>query len=113
MNMVDIIESENLKKDVPEFNIGDTVKVFVKIKEGDKERIQAYEGVVIARKNGSVRETFTVRRISYGVGVERTFPIHSPLIDHVEVTRQGKARRAKLYYIRNLTGKAAKVKQAE
>lgn len=113
MNMVDIIESENLKKDVPEFNIGDTVKVFVKIKEGDKERIQAYEGVVIARKNGSVRETFTVRRISYGVGVERTFPIHSPLIDHVEVTRQGKARRTKLYYIRNLTGKAAKVKQAE
>ncbi len=113
MNMVDIIESENLKKDVPEFNIGDTVKVFVKIKEGDKERIQAYEGVVIARKNGSVRETFTVRRISYGVGVERTFPIHSPLIDHVEVTRQGKARRAKLYYIRNLTCKAAKVKQAE
>ncbi|MCI5797323.1 MAG: 50S ribosomal protein L19 [Firmicutes bacterium] len=113
MNMVDIIESENLKKDVPEFNIGDTVKVFVKIKEGDKERIQAYEGVVIARKNGSVRETFTVRRISYGVGVERTFPLHSPLIDHVEVTRQGKAKRAKLYYIRNLTGKAAKVKQAE
>lgn len=113
MNMVDIIESENLKKDVPEFNIGDTVKVFVKIKEGDKERIQAYEGVVIARKNGSVRETFTVRRISYGVGVERTFPLHSPLIDHVEVTRQGKARRAKLYYIRNLTGKAAKVKQAD
>lgn len=113
MNMVDIIESENLKKDVPAFNIGDTVKVFVKIKEGDKERIQAYEGVVIARKNGSVRETFTVRRISYGVGVERTFPLHSPLIDHVEVTRQGKARRAKLYYIRNLTGKAAKVKQAE
>ena len=113
MNMVDIIESENLKKDVPEFNIGDTVKVFVKIKEGDKERIQAYEGVVIARKNGSVRETFTVRRISYGVGVERTFPIHSPLIDRVEVTRQGKTRRAKLYYIRNLTGKAAKVKQAE
>lgn len=113
MNIVDIIESENLKKDVPEFNIGDTVKVFVKIKEGDKQRIQAYEGVVIARKNGSVRETFTVRRISYGVGVERTFPLHSPLIDRVEVTRKGKARRAKLYYIRELTGKAAKVKQAE
>ena len=113
MNIVDIIESENLKKDVPEFNIGDTVKVFVKIKEGDKQRIQAYEGVVIARKNGSVRETFTVRRISYGVGVERTFPLHSPLIDHVEVTRKGKARRAKLYYIRELTGKAAKVKQAD
>ena len=113
MNIVDIIESENLKENVPEFNIGDTVKVFVKIKEGDKQRIQAYEGVVISRKNGSVRETFTVRRISYGVGVERTFPLHSPLIDHVEVTRKGKARRAKLYYIRELTGKAAKVKQAE
>ena len=113
MNIVDIIESENLKENVPQFNIGDTVKVFVKIKEGDKQRIQAYEGVVIARKNGSVRETFTVRRISYGVGVERTFPLHSPLIDHVEVTRRGKARRAKLYYIRELTGKAAKVKQAD
>ena len=113
MNIVDIIESENLKENVPEFNIGDTVKVFVKIKEGDKQRIQAYEGVVISRKNGSVRETFTVRRISYGVGVERTFPLHSPLIDHVEVTRRGKARRAKLYYIRELTGKAAKVKQAD
>ena len=113
MNIVDIIESENLKENVPQFNIGDTVKVFVKIKEGDKQRIQAYEGVVIARKNGSVRETFTVRRISYGVGVERTFPLHSPLIDHVEVTRKGKTRRAKLYYVRELTGKAAKVKQAD
>ena len=113
MNMLDVIESENLKAEVPEFNIGDTVKVFVKIKEGDKQRIQAYEGVVISRKNGGIRETFTVRRISYGVGVERTFPIHSPIIDHVEVTRKAKARRAKLYYIRALTGKAAKVKQAE
>lgn len=113
MNMLDVIESENLKAEVPEFNIGDTVKVFVKIKEGDKQRIQAYEGVVISRKNGGIRETFTVRRISYGVGVERTFPIHSPIIDHVEVTRKAKARRAKLYYIRDLTGKAAKVKQAE
>lgn len=113
MNIVDVIESENLKQEVPSFNIGDTVKVFVKIKEGDKQRIQAYEGVVIARKNGSVRETFTVRRISYGVGVERTFPLHSPLVDHVEVVRRAKARRAKLYYLRNLTGKAAKVKQAD
>ena len=113
MNMLDVIESENLKTELPEFNIGDTVKVFVKIKEGDKQRIQAYEGVVISKKNGGIRETFTVRRISYGVGVERTFPIHSPLIDHVEVTRKAKARRAKLYYIRDLTGKAAKVKQAE
>ena len=113
MNIIDIIEKENLKDDAPSFNIGDTVKVFVKIKEGDKERLQAYEGVVIARKNGSVRETFTVRRISYGVGVERTFPVHSPLIDHVEVTRKGKPRRAKLYYVRNLTGKAAKIKSAD
>ena len=113
MNIVDVIESENLKQEVPSFNIGDTVKVFVKIKEGDKQRIQAYEGVVIARKNGSVRETFTVRRISYGVGVERTFPLHSPLVDHVEVVRRAKARRAKLYYLRDLTGKAAKVKQAD
>ena len=113
MNIVDVIESEGLKKEVPEFNIGDTVKVFVKIKEGDKERLQAYEGVVIARKNGSIRETFTVRRISYGVGVERTVPIHSPLIDHVEVVRKAKAKRAKLYYVRDLTGKAAKIKQAD
>ena len=113
MNIVDVIEKEGLKKEVPEFNIGDTVKVFAKIKEGDKERLQAYEGVVIARKNGSIRETFTVRRISYGVGVERTFPIHSPLVDHVEVVRRAKARRAKLYYVRDLTGKAAKIKQAD
>lgn len=111
MNIVNIIEKENERKDVPVFNIGDTVKVFFKIKEGDKERLQAYEGVVISRKNGSVRETFTVRRISYGVGIERTFPVHSPLIDHVEVVRKGKPRRAKLYYVRDLTGKAAKIKE--
>lgn len=111
MNIVDIIEKENERKDVPSFNIGDTIKVFYKIKEGDKERIQAYEGVVISRKNGSVRETFTVRRMSYGVGVERTFPIHSPLIDRVEVVRHGKPRRAKLYYIRTRTGKAAKIRE--
>ena len=113
MNIVDIIEKENERKDAPVFNIGDTVKVFYKIKEGDKERLQAYEGVVISRKNGSVRETFTVRRISNGVGVERTFPVHSPLIDHVDVVRKGKPRRAKLYYVRNLTGKAAKIKEAK
>lgn len=111
MNIVNIIEKENERKDVPVFNIGDTVKVFFKIKEGDKERLQAYEGVVISRKNGSVRETFTVRRVSYGVGIERTFPVHSPLIDHVEVVRKGKPRRAKLYYVRDLTGKAAKIKE--
>lgn len=109
-NIIDQIERENMKEVVPVFNIGDTVKVFVRIKEGDKERLQAYEGVVIARKNGGVRETFTVRKISNGVGVERTFPIHSPLVANVEVTRKAKAGRAKLYYVRNLTGKAAKIK---
>ena len=113
MNIIDIIEKENLKDDAPKFNVGDTVKVWVKIKEGDKYRLQAYEGVVIARKNGSVRETFTVRRISYGVGVERTFPLHSPLVDHVDVVRKGSPRRAKLYYVRELTGKAAKIKSAD
>ena len=113
MNIIDIIEKENLKDDAPKFNVGDTVKVWVKIKEGDKERLQAYEGVVIARKNGSVRETFTVRRISYGVGVERTFPLHSPLVDHVDVIRKGSPRRAKLYYVRGLTGKASKIKSAD
>lgn len=111
MNIIDVLEKENENKNAPTINIGDTVKVFSKIKEGEKERIQAYEGVVIAKKNGSVRETFTVRRVTYGIGVEKTFPLHSPLIDHVEVIRQGKPRRAKLYYIRGLTGKAAKVKE--
>ena len=111
MNIVDIIEQENLKKDVPNFNIGDTVRVYVKVVEGARERLQAFEGVVIARKNGSIRESFTVRRISFGIGVERTFPIHSPRIDHIEVVRSGKVRRAKLYYLRNLTGKAAKIKE--
>lgn len=113
MNIVDVIEKENLRKDAPVVNVGDTVRVYYTIKEGDKERIQAYEGVVIAKRNGSVRETFTVRRISYGVGVERTFPVHSPLIDRVEVVRKGAPRRAKLYYVRNLTGKAAKIKANE
>ena len=114
MNIVDIIEKENLREDkLAPFNIADTIKVFVKIKEGDKERLQAYEGTVIAKRNGSVRETFTVRRISYGVGVERTFPYNSPLIHHIEVVRKGRARRAKLYYLRNLTGKKAKTKAAK
>lgn len=112
MNLIDQIERENLKKDVPSFNVGDTVKVYVKVVEGDKERLQAYEGTVIARKNGSIRETFTVRRISYGIGVERTFPLHSPRIDHIEVVRKGKVRRAKLYYLRERTGKSARVKEA-
>ncbi len=111
-NLVKSVEMEGMKSSVPEFAIGDTVKVMQKIKEGDKERLQAYEGVVIARKNGGVRETFTVRKISYGVGVEKSFPIHSPKIASIEVIRKGKPRRAKLYYVRELTGKAAKVKSA-
>ena len=113
MNIVDIIEKENLNEKAPKINVGDTVKVFYKIKEGDKERIQGYEGVVIARKNGGIRETFTVRKISNGVGVERTFPLHSPLVASVEVVRKGQPRRAKLYYVRSLTGKAAKIKSAD
>ena len=112
MNIVELIEKENCKENVTDFRVGDTVKVYFKIVEGTKERIQVFEGVVIARKNGSVRETFTVRKISFGVGVERTFPIHSPRIDKIEVTRQGDVRRAKLYYIRDLSGKAGvKVKE--
>lgn len=109
-NIIDQIEKENMKTSVPSFSIGDTVKVGVRIKEGDKERIQAFEGVVIARKNGGIRETFTVRKDSSGIGVERTFPIHSPLVASVDVVRKGSPRRAKLYYVRNLTGKAAKIK---
>lgn len=112
MNMIDTIEKEGLRTDLPEFRVGDDVKVFVKVVEGTRERLQAFEGTVIARKNGSIRETFTVRRLSFGVGVERTFPLHSPKIDHIDVTRKGKVRRAKLYYLRGRTGKAAKVKQA-
>ena len=111
MNLVESIEQEYLKKEVPQFNVGDTVKVFVKVVEGDKERLQAYEGIVIAKRNGSVRETFTVRRISYGVGEERTFPLHSPRIDRIEVIRKGKVARAKLYYLRERTGKSARVKE--
>ena len=111
MNIIDVIEKENLKKEVPQFNVGDTVKVFVKVVEGDKERLQAYEGIVIAKRNGSIRETFTVRRISYGIGVERTFPLHSPRIDKIEVVRKGKVARAKLYYLRERTGKSARVKE--
>ncbi|MCL2370863.1 MAG: 50S ribosomal protein L19 [Firmicutes bacterium] len=102
-----------MKEQVAEFNVGDTVKVFVKVVEGTRERLQAFEGTVIARKNGGVRETFTVRRISFGVGVERVFPVHSPRIDRVEVVKRGRVRRAKLYYLRNLTGKAAKIKEAK
>ena len=110
-NIIDQIEKEQLRADITPFNIGDTIRVMVKVKEGDKERIQAYEGVVIAKKGSGIKETFTVRRISFGIGVERTFPLHSPRIDKVIVVRKGKVRRAKIYYIRNLSGKAAKVKE--
>ena len=111
MNIIEQIEKENLKAEVPVFSVGDTVKVSVKVIEGTKERIQAFEGIVIAKKNGGIRETFTVRRISYGIGVERTFPVHSPKVAKIDVIKRGKVRRAKLYYLRNLTGKAAKVKE--
>ena len=111
MTIIDQIEKEQLRTDITPFNIGDTVRVMVKVKEGDKERVQAYEGVVIAKKGKSVNETFTVRRVSFGIGVERTFPIHSPRIEKVVVIRKVKVKRAKIYYIRNLSGKAAKVKE--
>ncbi len=111
MTIIDQIEKEQLRNDIAPFNVGDTVKVHVKVKEGDKERIQVYEGVVIAKKGSGIRESFTVRRISFGIGVERTFPTNSPRIDKVVVVRKGKVRRAKIYYIRDLSGKAAKVKE--
>ena len=101
------IEKAQLRTDRPDFNVGDTLRVFVKVVEGNRERLQAFEGTVIARRNGSCRETFTVRRVSYGIGVERTFPLHSPRVDHIEIIRRGKVRRAKLYYLRGLQGKAA------
>ena len=104
------IEKAQLRTDRPDFNVGDTLRVFVKVVEGNRERLQAFEGTVIARRNGSCRETFTVRRVSYGIGVERTFPLHSPRVDHIEIIRRGKVRRAKLYYLRGLLGKAAKIK---
>ena len=110
-NIIAEIEKEYMKADVPQFNVGDTVRVSVKVKEGNRERIQAFEGIVIAKKNGSVRETFTVRRVSFGIGIERTFPLHSPRITDIAVIRHGRVRRAKLYYLRNLSGKAAKIKE--
>lgn len=110
-SVIEAINNENLKKEVPSFNVGDTVKVMVKVIEGDRERLQAFEGVVIARKHGGISETFTVRRMSFGVGVEKTFPIHSPKVADIIVTRKGSVRRAKLYYLRERTGKAAKVKE--
>ena len=109
--ILESIEKEQLRTDLPELAVGDTVRVFVKVVEGNRERLQAFEGTIIAMRNGSTRETFTVRRVSYGIGVERTFPIHSPRIDHIVLVRHGKVRRAKLYYLRDRVGKAAKVKE--
>ena len=111
MNIIEVLEQEQLRSDIPDFRAGDTVKVYVKVVEGSRERVQMFEGVVIARSGGGVRETFTVRRVSYGVGVERTFPLHSPRIEKIEVDRRGIVRRAKLYYHRHLTGKAARIRE--
>lgn len=111
MDQIRAFTNEQLKQEVPQFNVGDTVRVHNKIVEGTRERIQLFEGTVIAKKNGGISETFTVRRVSYGVGVEKTFPLHSPRVEKVEVIRTGKVRRAKLYYLRDRVGKAAKVKE--
>ena len=111
MTIIEQINNENIKKEVPKFKVGDTVRVSVKVIEGTRERLQAYEGIVIAKRGGGISETFTVRRISFGVGVERTFPLHSPKVADIKVVKKGAVRRAKLYYLRKLTGKAARVKE--
>ena len=111
MDALKIIANSSLKKEVPEFSVGDTVKVHNKIKEGTRERIQIFEGTIIAKHGGGISETFTVRRVSFGVGVEKTFPVHSPNVDKVEIVRVGKVRRAKLFYLRDRVGKSAKVKE--
>lgn len=113
MSIIDEINTENLKKDLPDFRVGDTVRVHFQIVEGDKERTQIFEGVVISRNRGKIEETFTVRKVSYNVGVERIFPLHSPRVAKIEVKQRGHVRRAKLYYLRGLRGKAAKIKQAK
>ena len=110
-DIIKAIENEQLKSDITDFNVGDTVKVYAKVIEGSRERIQVFEGTVLKRQNGGARETFTVRKLSNGVGVEKTWPLHSPIIDKIEVVRRGKARRAKLFYLRDRIGKAAKVKE--
>ena len=112
-NIINTIEQEGIRTDLPKLEIGDHVKVYFKIIEGNKERLQAYEGTVIAMKNGGIRETVTVRRVSYGIGVEKTFPINSPKVGSIEVIGHGANRRAKLYYLRNRTGKAAKLKESK
>jgi large subunit ribosomal protein L19 len=111
MNPTELVEQAQLRDDIPDFNAGDTVKVHVKVVEGNRERVQVFEGVVISRRGSSVRESFTVRKLSFGVGVERSFPLHSPIIDKIEVVTRGDVRRAKLYYLRDRVGKAAKVKE--
>ena len=111
--LLDPIENSKLRKDIPEFRPGDTVRVHVRIKEGDKERLQAFEGVVIARKHAGSRETITVRKTSFGVGVERIFPLHATVLDHIDIVRRGRVRRAKLYYLRNLRGKAARIRERD
>ena len=111
MNVIDMVEEKQLRDDLPDFDPGDTLRVHVRIREGDKQRIQVYEGVCIAQKHGGMRETFTVRKISFGQGVERVFPLHSRVIDKIEVMRKGRVRRAKLYYIRELRGKAARIRE--
>jgi len=113
MNILDSVAQDYLKKEVPAFNVGDTVKVHVKIKEGNRERIQIFEGFVLKRQNGGIAETFTVRKISSGVGVEKTFPVHSPWVEKIEVVRRGDVRRARLHYMRSRTGKAAKIKSKD
>lgn len=111
MDIIRTIEEEHMRTDLPKFSVGDTIRVFVKVVEGTRERLQAFEGLVLKRNGGGISETFTVRRLSYGVGVERTFPLHSPRIDHIEIVRKGKARRARLFYIRDRVGRAAKIKE--
>ncbi|PRR80270.1 50S ribosomal protein L19 [Clostridium liquoris] len=111
LDVIKAIEAEQIRTDLPDFNVGDTLKVYVRIKEGTRERVQMFEGVVIKRQNGGLRETFTVRRVALGVGVERTFPVNAPTIEKIEVARRGKVRRAKLFYLRDRVGKAAKVKE--
>ena len=113
MNRLDIVENTQVKDGIPAFQSGDTIKVHVRIKEGNKERLQVFEGVVIARKHGGVRESITVRKVSFGVGVERIFPLHATVVDHIDVVRRGKVRRAKLYYLRDLRGKAARIKERD
>jgi large subunit ribosomal protein L19 len=111
MDAIETLEREQMRLDMPDFGPGDTIKVHVRIKEGDKERIQVFQGVVIRKKRGNTRATFTVRKVTYGIGVERIFPFHSPSIDKIEIIKRGKVRRAKLYYLRKLRGKAARIKE--